>query len=406
MEATEIDREAEEDYSNNRDESVGGGNGNNTGCTQQTKDPKNTGKRKMKLSMRENQEHINEVQQVMNTNKYMRVDNSIKQEACQLSRDKKMNARQVKEHVEAKYGMQLSLKTVQSWLRSSAKLLAATRDSLHKKAMHGGHYSDLEHVLHETLIDYETVNGVVTDVTIRQHAQEVASDLGYIGVGGLSGEKGESMTAQDESDSRIKFSQKWLSNIKKRFGWHHHKIRGEGASADVEKAERARQKLPTILSGLVVNGEDIYNVDETGLQFQMPPGKQITSGMNRSQGEKAARSRIAFTLCSNVSGNNRMPLQAIVPMNGGQDGREPRPKSIPRSVNVRRSLGVIYHYNKNAWQYGSTWSSFLLDFKVFVSERRLGNVVLVCDNCLAHKPPEFCEWERITYDEEGVGCRV
>lgn len=155
---------------------MGGGNGNNTGCTQQTKDPKNTGKRKMKLSMRENQEHINEVQQVMNTNKHMRVDNSIKQQARQLSRDKKMNARQIKEHVEAKYGMQLSLKTVQSWLRSSAKLLAATRDSLHKKAMHGGHYSDLEHVLHETLIDYETVNGVVTDATIRQHAQEVASD--------------------------------------------------------------------------------------------------------------------------------------------------------------------------------------------------------------------------------------
>lgn len=96
---------------------------------------------------------------------------------------------------------------------------------------------------------------------------------GYIGAEGLSGEMGESMTAQDESDSRIKFSQKWLSNFKKRFGWHHHRIRGEGASADVEKAERARQKLPTILSGLVVNGEDIYNVDETGLQFQMPPGK-------------------------------------------------------------------------------------------------------------------------------------
>jgi len=71
-------------------------------------------------------------------------------------------------------------------------------------------------------------------------------------------------------------------------------------------------------------------------------------------------------------------------------------------MNVRKPLGVIYHCNKNAWQYGSTWSSFLSHFKAFVDERRRGNVVLLCDNCPAHKPPKFCEWERMTYDDEGM----
>lgn len=44
-----------------------------------------------------------------------------------------------------------------------------------------------------------------------------------------------------------------------------------------------------------------------------------------------------------------------------------------------------------------------MHFKAFVSSRRKGsNVVLLCDNCPGHQPPNFSEWERKCYDEDGL----
>jgi len=166
-----------------------------------------------------------------------------------------------------------------------AMLLAplVSSDALTKKSIRGARHPELEQVLHEILSDYETTNGMITDATVKQNAEEVAFELGYAGFNGFTGKTGESM-AQSTQDRNLKLSDVWLENFKKRFGWEHKKVRGEGASANVEKAEKARQELPSILSEFVQSVDDIYNVDETGIQFQMPPGKQITSGINRCQG--------------------------------------------------------------------------------------------------------------------------
>lgn len=112
----------------------------------------------------------------------------------------------------------------------------------------------------------------------------------------------------------MKLSDTWLRAFKRRYGWHYEKVRGEGASADLAKAESAREKLPKIISEIVASIEDVYNADETAIQYQKAPSKRIASGLHKAKGEKAAKSRITFTLCSNATGSVRLPLQAIVPM--------------------------------------------------------------------------------------------
>lgn len=69
-----------------------------------------------------------------------------------------------------------------------------------------------------------------------------------------------------------------------------------------------------------------------------------------------------------------------------QDGRAPRPYSL-KDANLAQ-LGVIYHWNKNAWQYASTFRKWLQAAKAELASRRgRSPAVILVDNFSAHKAP-------------------
>ncbi|CAG8850698.1 10725_t:CDS:1, partial [Gigaspora margarita] len=65
------------------------------------------------------------------------------------------------------------------------------------------------------------------------------------------------------SEDELKFSNRWVTNYKKRNSLHQYKLHGEAASAPLESLPNERIKLQNLLSQYEL--EDIYNADETEL---------------------------------------------------------------------------------------------------------------------------------------------
>ena len=79
-------------------------------------------------------------------------------------------------------------------------------------------------------------------------------------------------------------------------------LHGESASANDDVASTSRMSLQAVLSKYYPC--DVYNIDETGLFFRMPPSESLTSGPRH--GTKQFKDRITVALCTNVDVSDRM----------------------------------------------------------------------------------------------------
>jgi len=78
--------------------------------------------------------------------------------------------------------------------------------------------------------------------------------------------------------------------------------------------------------------EQVFNCDETGLQFRLLPHKTFAHGVERrSEGRKKSKDRVTIGVCANFTGNIKLPLLFI--------GKAARPHCFSR-VHMR-NLPVI-----------------------------------------------------------------
>ena len=89
-----------------------------------------------------------------------------------------------------------------------------------------------------------------------------------------------------------------------------------------------------------------------------------------------------MTICINADGSDKIPLWVI-----GKFLSSRCFKNVDR-----RSLGVVYRANKNAWM---TCSVFKLWLEVFIKHVAGRKVILILDNCSAHIKEEDLEDARI-----------
>ena len=88
-------------------------------------------------------------------------------------------------------------------------------------------------------------------------------------------------------------SEGWLSRWKKRHGVHFLGICGEKLSANPTAASDFSKKFEKIISDANLSPEQIYNVDETGLNFKMLPRKTFATARETSApGFKINKERI------------------------------------------------------------------------------------------------------------------
>jgi len=177
-------------------------------------------------------------------------------------------------------------------------------------------------------------------------------------------------TALEISPEDLKFSDGWLQRFKKRFGIRSVVMHREAASAPLISMNEERETLKGLLSNY--QPEDIFNADETGLFFRMPPNRTLATSKNVA-GYKKDKTRITVLLGCNSTGSEKLKPLVI--------GTSKNPRSLNK-VN-RALLPVEYHANKKAWMRSDIFIPWLEALnKKFASGRR--QVLLLVDNAPSH----------------------
>lgn len=168
----------------------------------------------------------------------------------------------------------------------------------------------------------------------------------------------------------FKASNGWLDRFKKRHGITCRAVCGESAAVSDESVEHWKEEvLPSLLEGF--ESRDIYNVDETGLFYQLMPSKTYSVKGEACHGGKMSKQRITVLLCSNADGSDKLEPIVI--------GKFQKPRCFKNSV----TLPCKYYSNKTAWMTADLFKKFLQAFDARMGTRNR-NVVLFMDKCPAH----------------------
>ena len=174
----------------------------------------------------------------------------------------------------------------------------------------------------------------------------------------------------------------WSQRFKARNGISLRNLHGESASVNDEVVSTSRMSLQAVLSKY--DPCDIYNVDETGLFFRMPPSKSLASGPRH--GTKQFKDRITVALCTNVDGSDRMKPWVI--------GKSMKPRCFK---NFTPSIYVHYVNNSKAWMTGYLFCEFLQHFDRHIKEKKSRPVLLLLDNISSHYPDVELECVKLQY---------
>ena len=157
--------------------------------------------------------------------------------------------------------------------------------SLHEADMTG---QGLQMITIDPLLQVRAQKGRVLDGTLHEKAKELAAALGLA----------------DE----FKGSSGWLSNFKDRYRLKCYSLHGESGAAPASAVQLAQDAVPRVLQELGAKPDDVYNTDETGLNYRTQPNKTLNhDGVPR--GLRKMKERITVLLCVNVTGTDkRKPL--------------------------------------------------------------------------------------------------
>ncbi|XP_015119438.1 jerky protein homolog-like [Diachasma alloeum] len=116
----------------------------------------------------------------------------------------------------------------------------------------------------------------------------------------------------------------WLTRWKERHGVKFVTIAGEKLSADVEGANEYREEFKEIRAEEGVCSHQIFNCDETGLNFRKMPTKTLST-QSSAPGLKVQKERLTVLVCSNVSGTFKLPLVVL--------GKSAKPRALKGITN-------------------------------------------------------------------------
>ncbi|GFS52135.1 jerky protein homolog-like [Trichonephila clavipes] len=169
----------------------------------------------------------------------------------------------------------------------------------------------------------------------------------------------------------------WLDRWKKRHGVRQLTITGKKLS---------KATFANLIAEGNYSPQQIYNADETGLNFRALPKKSLASQDEKSApGYKMSKDRVTLMACSNAFGNHKLPLMVI--------GKSAKPRAF-KNVNMK-SLPVYYRsQKKKAWMNAMLFKEWFHDqfvpaVKKFNKENDLQQrATLPIDNAPSHPGTE------------------
>ncbi|XP_046686075.1 jerky protein homolog-like [Homalodisca vitripennis] len=150
-------------------------------------------------------------------------------------------------------------------------------------------------------------------------------------------------------------------------------------SADSNAAAEYLQEFKEITSSY--SPQQVYNADETGLNFKALPTKSLASREEKSApGFKMDKQRLTVLACSNASATNKIPLMVI--------GKSKKPRCF-KNMNMN-ALPVYFKNQKKAWMDRALFQEwfekqFVPNVRAYNEENGLPDrALLLIDNAPSH----------------------
>lgn len=174
---------------------------------------------------------------------------------------------------------------------------------------------------------------------------------------------------RDDQKLSLGFTKGWLWNFQRRWNLKARRMHGEAADADDAAVSRELPRLVALCQQF--DEEDIFNADETGVNYCMPPDTTICQSPIR--GRKKVKKRLTLLVCANTTGSEKFPLMFI--------GNAMRPRCFKKKSG--RELGFDYWANSKSWMTMSLFFQWLLRFDTKMTQRGR-KVLLLLDNLSGH----------------------
>lgn len=188
-----------------------------------------------------------------------------------------------------------------------------------------------------------------------------------------------------DGEEEFTASRGWLHRWKTRYGIRELNISGEKLSSNHAIVLQFKDEFEALIKDGDFSPQQIFNCDETGLNYRMLPTKTLASKKEASApGFKRSKDRVTLMACSNASGDCKLKLLMI--------GKSAKPRAF-KNVSIP-SLPVLYKSQKNSWMDAEIFKDwFFTDFvphvEMFLKENNLPRkALLVMDNCPAHPNTE------------------
>lgn len=204
--------------------------------------------------------------------------------------------------------------------------------------------------------------------------------------GPLLKEKALHFNKEIGGDNDFKASEGWLESWKNRYGVRKLQICGEKLSAEPEDVEDFKNTLHSLLEEEGITGDQLYNCDETGLNYKMLPTYTLASKQEDSApGYKKKKERVTILACSNATGAHKLTLGFI--------GKSKKPRAF-KNCRDFSSLPVWYRHQKSAWMNSILFKEWFHNQFVPQVEKHLEKnnlprkAVLLLDNAPSHPDQE------------------
>lgn len=188
-----------------------------------------------------------------------------------------------------------------------------------------------------------------------------------------------------DGEEEFTASRGWLHRWKTRYGIRELNISGEKLSSDHEIVVSFKDRFKTLIDQENLSLQQIFNCDETGLNYRMLPTKTLASKQEASApGFKKSKDRVTLLACSNATGDCKLKLLLI--------GKSAKPRAF-KNISIS-SLPVLYKNQKSAWMDSKIFKEWFFDSFVpqvekYLAENNLPRkALMLMDNCPAHPDTE------------------
>ncbi|SJL05224.1 uncharacterized protein ARMOST_08590 [Armillaria ostoyae] len=173
-------------------------------------------------------------------------------------------------------------------------------------------------------------------------------------------------------DEKLGLSEGWLTSFKNQTGLKRFKRHSEAASANMEDVEAECERIRLICTEYAP--EDIYNMDETGLFYGMPPDCGLADKKHsRVKGSKVC---LTYTFTANADGSDKLEPFII--------GKAKCPHAFNKKSG--ENLGFYYRNNAKAWMTTVLYQEWILKWDAQLRLRRR-KILLFQDNFSGHIIP-------------------